>query len=208
MIIGVIGRMGAGKDEACSYLAARCRLPVLSTGEIARNAARARGRPETRAVLHEISRELLNRHGTSYFIDRLIASLEWKALAAALINGVRSPADVDALDTAFGPGFLLLHVSVADPNLRYRRLQERGEPRDPMTFDTFLDQDESAERIFHLQEAIGRADLTVDNGGTVDSLRRQLEEIVIRGALAGRLPCSGEAAEDAATTSTAEVDHG
>ena len=47
-IVGVIGRNGAGKDELSKRLHARCGLPMLSAGDIARRIAKERGVEPTR----------------------------------------------------------------------------------------------------------------------------------------------------------------
>ncbi len=188
-VLGVIGRMGAGKDELCRRIHERCGTPILSAGDIARGIARRRGQRETREVLRAISQELFAQHGPGYFIDRLIAEIDSNRLPSAVLNGVRTPSDVDRLGTAFGKGFRLIHVAVPDPRLRFERLQHRDEARDPGSYDEFLDEERETRRLFRMEEAIERADLTIVNSGTRDDLHRQVDRAVIEEILRPRGAC-------------------
>jgi len=179
-VIGVVGLNGSGKDELVDYLHQRCGIPVLSAGEIARDIAAEEGVYPTRANLHDISQRYIAQYGEDYFMRRLIERIEERQWEAVGITGIRTSADVRTLKGHFGEDFFLVHVEVSDPQIRYERTKQRGEARDPQTYEEFLQQDKTEEEIFHISKAIQHADVTINNNGSLEALHRKIKESVVQ----------------------------
>ena len=54
-VIGVVGKIGSGKDEVLKYLKAKYGIPYLSTGDLVRDLAAKDGVKPTRENLEIIS---------------------------------------------------------------------------------------------------------------------------------------------------------
>jgi dephospho-CoA kinase len=189
-VIGVVGLNGSGKDELVDYLHQRYGVPVLSAGDIARDIAAEEGVYPTRANLHDISQRYIAQYGKDYFMKRLIERIEKKRWKAVGITGIRTPTDVRTLQDHLGEDFFLVHVEVSDPRIRYERIKQRGEARDPRTYEEFLQQDKTEEAIFHISEAIQYADITISNNGSLEAFHRKIKESVVQEILSDEIVCS------------------
>lgn len=188
-VIAAVGRNASGKDELANYLYRRCAVPVLASGDVARDMADEQGVEPTRFSLHRLSRQAMAEHGEAFFMQRLIDEIEAHDWPAVVISGVRTPADVETLRAHFGQDLLIVHVAVDDPRERYQRMQARGAPRDPETYEAFLRQEREEEEMFSVSEAIRRADVTIENNTTLEALYRRIEEILIRPVLTDEVGC-------------------
>jgi dephospho-CoA kinase len=182
-VIGVVGKIGSGKDEALRYLKSKYGVPFISTGDVVRRIAADEGRKPTRENLEEISERFFRERGEGCFVKMAGEDILRNGWKAAGISGVRSPADVSTLKAMFGRSFVLLRVDIADPKLRYGRLVRRREGRDPVTYEQFQAQDEAEERIFKTGEAGRTADFSLSNDGTIEELHHRIDELVASGQL-------------------------
>lgn len=200
-VIGVVGLNGSGKDELINYLHDHCGVPKLSMGDVVRDIAAKEGIPPTRDKLHDISRRYFAEYGKDYFAKRLIKKIEekqWqvedaergsKAYRVVGITGIRTPTDVKTLKEHFGQDFLLVQIEVSDPAIRYERMKQRGEARDPQTYEEFRQQDKHEEEMFHISKAIQQADLTINNDGTLQAFYEQIKDAVVQSELSGHMTC-------------------
>ena len=179
-VIGVIGQNGSGKDEVLKYLQAEYGIPFLSTGDMVREIATKEGLAPTTENLGEISARYFREQGRGCFIRIVADRIRQNGWQIAGISGIRSLDDVIALRESFGKDFILVHVFVTDPHLRYARMSKRGEDRDPHSYEPFLKQDEAEEELFHIREAIGYTRYSLKNDGTVDDLRQEIEKVMRR----------------------------
>jgi dephospho-CoA kinase len=96
-----------------------------------------------------------------------------------LITGIRAPTDVMTLRKRFHDDFVLICVR-AHERKRFQRLLSRQEPRDPKTWQQFLEQDRAEEKIFQLDESCRLADYRIDNDGTVEELNHKIDRIIMK----------------------------
>jgi len=191
-VVGVVGLNGSGKDALLKYLKEHCGLEILSLGDVARELAHLEGVKYSRDKLHEISQKYVDKYGPDFFIKVLIEEIYKKGLDKVGITGIRTAPDLDALKERFGADFLLIHVEVGDPRLRFERLRERGEARDPKTYEDFLIQEKSEKELFQLEEAMGRAEVTVQNAGTLDDFHREIDRLISEQQFFQDLECEGD----------------
>jgi dephospho-CoA kinase len=97
------------------------------------------------------------------------------------------------LKDAFKNDFILIHVYITDPEVRYQRMQKRGSQRDNMTYIDFLKQDRVSEDLFRIHETIKMADFSISNDGTLEDMHRQIDKMVQNGQLPG---CSNTSVEN------------
>jgi dephospho-CoA kinase len=179
IVIGVIGKNGSGKDELVDYLVRHCGLDKYSLGDIVRAIAQREGRSSDREDLHQVTQEYYQRFGRDYFAHRLIGKIEAEGAQEVGITGIRSPTDVDTLADYWREKFLLVRVQVDDPLVRFRRMRERDSARDPEHIEDFYQQEESEQAIFHIDQAIEKADMHIENNGSLEEYYQHIEDKII-----------------------------
>jgi dephospho-CoA kinase len=177
-VIGVVGDIGSGKDEVLKHLRNRYGVPYISTGDIVRQMAQQEGVVGTRENLEAISRRCFTEIGRGCFVRMAGQEIQKRGWKIAGISGVRSPDDVAVMKEMFGDGFILVRVDIKDPAIRFERVRLRGERRDPLTLEAFQEQDKNEEREFQISRAEALADYCLDNSGTLEDLRRQIDDLV------------------------------
>jgi dephospho-CoA kinase len=177
-VIGAVGRSGSGKDTLVNYLGAKCGIPTFSTGDIIRKIAEIEDLPQTRETLQQLSQQYMEEYGSDYFIRRLIREIEGIYEDTVGITGIRRPEEIDALRKRFS-NVLIVHVAVDTPLRRFSRLQDRSEPRDPEHYEVFLKQEQEEEQLFHISETVERADISIDNSGTVEEFHRKIDASLV-----------------------------
>ncbi len=177
-VIGAVGDIGSGKDEVLKYLRDRYGVPYLSTGDIVRQMAQQEGVVSTRENLEAISKRCFVEIGRGCFVRMAGQEIMKRGWKVAGISGVRSPDDVAVMKEMFGSGFTLVRVDINEPRIRFERVRLRGERRDPLTWEAFLEQDRNEEQEFQINRAEAMADYTVDNSGTLKELHNQIDELV------------------------------
>jgi len=184
-IFGAIGRIGCGKDEVVKYLNAEYDIPIISVGDFVRAMAEDRGIEPSRENLENISAEAIRDHGQEYFMKlalKRIRSSHWKNAGVA---GIRTPEDVRFLKRDLGGDFILFHVYVDEPYIRYQRLVRRKRAGDPNNYNDFAEQDRHEEKTFRTEEATSMQDYSLNNSGTLQDLHRQLDA-KLKYAVSGR----------------------
>jgi dephospho-CoA kinase len=172
--LGVAGRNGAGKDALVDYLAERCGVVKLSAGALIREMAAERDLAPTRENLHDVSVSVTLREGRDAIARRLIAVVEDHQWAAVAVSGVRSPYDAQAFQLYFGDAFRLVHVRVGDARLRFERLRQREDERDPQNWERFCAQEHLEEAHFEISRTLRLADVTIDNHDDRRQLHRNI----------------------------------
>jgi dephospho-CoA kinase len=143
-----------------------------------REIAGKEGVEPTRENLDEITKRYFAKYGNGYFLKLAVEKIlqhKWNYVG---ISGIRSPEDVSILKEAFQSNFILIHVYVTNPRIRYERMKRRGSQRDEISYKDLLRQDRVSEELFHIQEAIKMAHFSIPNDGPVEELHRRVDELV------------------------------
>ncbi len=180
LVIGVIGKIGAGKDYLAGYLQQKYDACVVSTGDIVREKAGKEGMDKSRSSLQRAARKYLDEHGEDYFARLAIRRIEQDSSDMYALSGLRTPSDVKTMRDHYGDKFILAHIEVIYPYARYERLQKRKAPRDPDTMDQLEAQDALENELFDLEKAIKMADVRIPNNGTESAYRRNIKKQLIR----------------------------
>ncbi|WP_338740070.1 AAA family ATPase [Haloplanus salilacus] len=177
-VLGTVGLPGSGKGEAAA-VAREAGVPVVTMGDVIREACRDRGLDP--AQHHgDVATALREEGGPGAIAERSLPKIE-ESLAASesetiLVDGLRSPAEADRFEAAFGDGFVL--VSVEAPfETRAERLADRG--RDGSDLDReALEAREERELGFGMGDVMARADVTVENTGSLDAFHERIRELL------------------------------
>ncbi|WP_435067830.1 AAA family ATPase [Haloplanus sp. C73] len=175
-VLGTVGLPGSGKGEAAA-VAREAGVPVVTMGDVIREACRDRGLDP--AEHHgSVATALREEEGEAAIAERSLPHIE-AALddgETVLVDGLRSPAEIERFEDAFGDAFVL--VSIEAPfETRADRLAERG--RDATDVDrAALREREERERGFGMDEVMARADVTVTNTASLDAFRERVRALL------------------------------
>jgi dephospho-CoA kinase len=179
-VIATVGLPGSGKGEAAA-VAQDLDIPVVTMGDVIRAECRDRGLdPSTHHG--EVATALREEHGRGAVAERSLPLIESarEEESAVLVDGVRSDAEVDQFEAAFGDEFTL--VSIEAPfDLRSQRLKERGRDKTESADGESLRERDERERGFGMDEAMARADLRIQNTDSLETFQETIRTILIDG---------------------------
>ncbi|MFC6905534.1 AAA family ATPase [Halalkalicoccus tibetensis] len=177
-VIGTVGLPGSGKGEAAA-VAREKGIPVVTMGDVIRRECRERGLDP--ADHHgEVAQALREEDGPLAIAERSLPLIEegLEESELVLVDGLRSGAEVERFEEAFGEAFTLVAIE-APFDVREERLGTRGRDN-PETED--LETRDERELGFGMGEAIERADVTIENTDSLEAFRERIE-----GLFAGRV---------------------
>ncbi|SDJ62346.1 Dephospho-CoA kinase [Halovenus aranensis] len=176
-VIGTVGLPGSGKSEAAT-VAREMGVPVVTMGDVIRQECRDRGLDP--ATNHgAIAQALREENGPAAVAERSLPLIEAELenSETVLVDGIRSDVEVDAFEEAFGSSFTLVRIE-APFEMRAERLELRG--RDASEDDggeSLADRDER-ELSFGMDEAMDRADLVLENDGSLEAFHETMADIL------------------------------
>ena len=177
--IGITGTLGAGKGTIVDYLVQNKGFVHYSVRAFLTEEIKRRGLEVNRDTMTLVGNDLRAKHSPSWIVEQLYE----KASASGcncIIESVRTPGEVAALRGK--PSFYLFAVD-ADPKVRYERAVLRGSETDHVSYETFIaneqrEMDNTDPNKQNLGICIREADFRFDNGGTIEDLHRQVEEVL------------------------------
>jgi dephospho-CoA kinase len=185
MIIGVVGKIAAGKTTVAKFFEEKgfCRVscsdPLIDL--LTHTVSDYSWIPElpekaepTREKLIKLGKYLKEKYGGDILIR--LAVDKKRHCKNIVIDGVRSREEVESIKRLGGK---IIYVE-AKPEIRYKRLVSRKaeKDRDIRTFEDFLRADETEERLYHTTKLKEVADYVIVNEGTLKELREKVEGII------------------------------
>ncbi|PJC66522.1 dephospho-CoA kinase [Candidatus Beckwithbacteria bacterium CG_4_9_14_0_2_um_filter_47_11] len=168
---------GAGKSEACRYLAAKG-FPVLRFGDETDRGLRLQGlslKEENERKYRENLRQELGMAAYAIKIEpRIREKLFHPGVECVVLDGLYSWEEYVYLQPKF-PGLKLI-VIYARPQVRYRRLAVRAVRQ--LTPRQARARDIAEIEVSHKAGPIAIADYLVDNNGSLDQLHYQLDHLL------------------------------
>jgi len=173
-VLGTVGLPGSGKGEAAT-VARAADIPVVTMGDVIRDACRERGLDP--AEHHgRVAEQLRAENGPTAIADRTVDRLRAVEAEVVLVDGLRGPAELDRFRTAFGEEFRLVAIE-APFEVRARRAADRGRDDSDGDRAAFRAREER-EREFGLVDVIERADVTVDNTGSLAAFHGTIADLL------------------------------
>lgn len=186
-LIGVAGTAGAGKDTVADLLSQMFNLQNLSSGDYLRVITRyAYKLPNdfnpARDQLFYVANYLRNEISPATLVQLCILQAQAQKLHGAIISGLRSMGEADAVRKAGG---VIVGID-ADPRLRYERMAARRRDAEAnWTFDAFVKQDAYENKGLSesgtgrgIRTIIDTADVLVTNSGDLEDLKAELKSKV------------------------------
>ena len=173
-VIGTVGMPGSGKGEFAEVARDRG-IPVVTMGDVVRQACRDRGLDPSEHH-GEVAQALREEDGPLAIAERSLPMIRehLESHDAVVVDGLRSDDEADRFEEAFGDSFVLVAIT-APTEVRAGRLDLRARD-DPGSED--IDARDERELGFGMGEAIDRADLTIDNTGSLSGFRERAAAVL------------------------------
>lgn len=165
---------GAGKSEACAYLAQKG-YPVLRFGDETDRGLRRQGLPLNEANERKYREDLRKELGMAAYAIKIEPRLSQaiKTNPLVVLDGLYSWEEYVYLQPKF-PQLKLVAI-YARPPVRYQRLSARSVR--PLTPEKARERDVAEIEAVHKAGPIALADYLVDNNGNLDQLHQQLDQL-------------------------------
>jgi dephospho-CoA kinase len=184
MIIGIVGLPGSGKGEASEELKRKGFL-VIDMGDIIREQMRLQGINITHRSDAEFAKQIRQERGRDIVAVLTVQKISNSDAKDVAIVGLRSVYELDYLRENL-EGMKLIAID-ADPDVRYRRMHQRGRAGDPKTKAEFDAREErelqanmvdKSHRHAGLAAVMGKADYRLENNGTLHEFISELEKLI------------------------------
>jgi dCMP deaminase len=173
-LIGLTGTNGAGKGEVASFFVEKG-YTYFSLSDVIREELRKKNLAITRDNLIKMG-NAMRRKATPDILARRVAK---KIRGKSIIDSIRNPQEVEFFRNR--ENFLLLAID-APASIRFERVRQRGREESASSPKEFLSKE--AEEMStdtnsqQLLACMDMADHTVINDGTLEELRKKLEEFL------------------------------
>lgn len=169
LVIGITGRIGAGKTSVGKYLESQHGFSYVRYSQVLSD-WRAKD-PESKASLQVIGWEVMAGGMQAELNARLISEVPAESNCA--VDGLRHPLDFESLNRAFNPDFFLVYVN-SPPEMRWRRLQRRY----PALDDFGRADSHPVEQ--QIEALRGMAFAELDNEGSIMNLYSKVDDVLMR----------------------------
>jgi dephospho-CoA kinase len=185
VLIGVIGKIAAGKTTIAKFLEEKgfCRIscsdPLIDL--LTHNIEPYSWIPElpekaepTRDKLIDYGKYLKDTYGEDILIRLTLDKM--RHCEHVVIDGVRSKGEIEAIKKRGG---VVIYVD-ARAEIRYERLKKRNASKDKVisSFEDFLKMDKAEEELYQTSKLKDLTDFVIINEGTLEELRKKVEEIL------------------------------
>ncbi len=182
MIIGLTGRIAAGKGYLVGYLLEKG-FNYATISKTIREEASKLGLPAERKIWQDLGNEMREKYGNDFWIKKIVSSL--KSNENYIIDGIRNPGEIEALKKE--KNFFLIALD-SDQKIRFERVLKRDKVSDPKIFQEFVkiderdfcEKDEKGDIIENGQQ-VGKcmeiADFHIENNSSLEELNKKIESI-------------------------------
>ncbi len=170
-MIAVVGMPGSGKSEFVN-IAIELGYRFISMGDIVREETVKRG--YTLEESGKVAQILRDEKGLDAIAVLTLDKIREFHNNKFLIEGVRGIKEIERFRNEIEFFLIGIHVS---PKIRYERLRNREREDDPKTFEDFQKRD-LREISWGLAEALALSDVIIDNNGTLEDFRTNIDKVI------------------------------
>ena len=170
-IIGLIGGIASGKTVVADYLVKEKGASYYRFSDVLRDVLKRLHKPDTRENLQDLGLALRKSFGDGLLAGVLREDILADGAELIVVDGIRYQ---DEFDMVKGLGGRVVYVTSPE-KARFERVLRRGTRGEAkITFEEFRKCEErETERMI---DALGKkADIVIENTGTMDELRRKIE---------------------------------
>lgn len=179
MIIGITGTLGAGKGTVVQFLVEHQGFSHLSARALFQEQMERQGIPVNRDTMVEFANSLRAKYGPDYVFRELFKKAE-QLQGDVVIESIRTVGETNALKE--NKGAVLLAVD-ADQKLRFDRIHGRGSALDNVTFEKFVEQENTEMNSKdpnkqNISAVMRMADHTIYNNHDTAALFKEVEKFL------------------------------
>lgn len=179
IIIGLAGEICAGKGTIVKYTAKKYGATSYRFSSMLRDLLKRLYLPVSRENIQFMSTAIRQYFGEDIMAKVIAQDVKNDKNNIIVVDGVRRVPDIKYLRDL--PGFKLIRV-VAEPKTRYQRLILRKENSgdENKAYEQFL-ADHKKEADSQVPIVMARADLEINNNGSLEDLYKQVDQTVLNG---------------------------
>ncbi len=176
IIIGLVGKIAAGKGTVADYFVNKYKAEVFSFSQSLRDILERMHAEISRANMQKLSTALRQNFGEDLLAKIMAGDVESTSNKVIIVDGIRRMADIAYLQNF--SNFIMVSVET-DIKKRYERLIKRTQNNDDTkkTYEQFLI-DEKAETEKEIPLVMENSQEKIDNNGDLKNLEEQLEKII------------------------------
>lgn len=176
-ILAFVGLTGSGKSEAVNYVTEKD-IPKVYFGGVILDAMTEAGLEHTQENEKPFREEIRRKEGNDFVVKRIISQIHGLIDAGQrriVADGLYTWTEYKALKREF-PGELTVVAVVAPKNVRHHRLTTR--PVRPLTIEEANLRDWAEIENLEKGGPIAVADYYVNNGAGLESLKKQIDQLL------------------------------
>ena len=176
IILGFTGLIACGKGTAAKYYQEKYGAPTFRFSTSMRDLLDRLYLPQSRENMSAISRITREEFGQDLYAKVMAKDASQADHDIVVVEGIRRMDDVTELKKL--NNFKLVAIE-ADMKIRYERLKIRGENSDDTTktWEEFQ-KDHELETEISIPPVMAKADVVVNNDGTLEEFYKQLDELI------------------------------
>jgi len=175
IFLGIVGTIGAGKDNASNYLVNHYSFFKVHMGNLVRALARKEKIKITRENLGRLQEKYHKKYGKEFLINAAINKARESKKQKVIISGIRTPEQAARFKKE--PNAKIIFID-AKPKLRFERLKKRKRKGFPKTLKEFKKQEKNEERYFKFNKILRYADYKIENNATEKDLYKKLDNLI------------------------------
>jgi len=173
-LIAFVGMPASGKSEAAA-IAGNLGIPVVNMGDIVRKETARRGLPTNDENIGGTGSSLRKEEGMDVIAKRCVPGIRTLDSHIVVVDGTRNIDEINYFKKEFGTDFLLIAIHTPLQQ-RFERVKQRGRSDDMKSIEELKKRDER-EKGWGLDKAIEKADITVNNTGSIEKFRLKIEKL-------------------------------
>ena len=174
VVVGLAGMPGAGKSVVV-VVAKGSGYGVVVMGDVVRDEAEKRRLEPSPENLGKIMLELRQKEGNSVIAKRIIPKIEKTKENKVIVDGIRSPSEVEEFKKHFLK-FSLISIH-SSPETRFKRLYHRQRRDDPENWEIFHERD-MRELSVGLGNAIAMAEYLIVNEEEREVVKEKIRKVL------------------------------
>ncbi len=174
-LIAFVGMPASGKSEA-SAIAKKLGITVVNMGDVVREETARRGLPPSDENIGGTGSALRKEEGMDIIARRCVPKIRKIKAQVVIVDGTRNLEEIEYFKKEFGSDFKLIAIH-APFELRFERIRKRARPDDMKSIEELRQRDER-EKGWGLEQAIGKADIIIENLNDIARFQNKVEEIL------------------------------